>query len=288
MTVIAVAEACSLNSNGWYVDSGATSHMCNNKRMFVRFEGHHEVIALAGNQHINASGKGDVLIYNNNFEIVLQNVLFSSELQANFISVNKVVDCGLFAEFDEKKAVIKRADGTVVLKAERRNSMFIVNNDNPKERLCAVNNMNSVWHNRYGHLNFRSLYELSNKTMVKGLDVNNVYDQTCCKTCMLSKIHVLSFPKESTTQSTELLEIVHSDVCGPFREKSVGGAKYFVTFIDDKSRMIFVYFLKNKSEVFEKFKMFKTQVERQTGCRIKTLRTDNGCEYLNSQFDSFL
>lgn len=105
---------------------------------------------------------------------------------------------------------------------------------------------------------------------------------------MLSKIHVLSFPKESTTQSTELIEIRHSDVCGPFREKSVGGAKYFVTFIDDKSRMTFVYFLKNKSEVFQKFKMFITQVVRQTGCRIKTLRTDNGCEYLNSQFDSFL
>lgn len=100
--------------------------MCNNRKMFIRFEDHHEVIVLAGNQHINA--KGDVLIYNNNFEIVLKNVLFSSELHANFISVNKVVDSGLFAEFDEKKAVIKSADKIVVLKAERRH------NEKPTER----------------------------------------------------------------------------------------------------------------------------------------------------------
>jgi len=67
---------------------------------------------------------------------------------------------------------------------------------------------------------------------------------------MLSKIHGLPFPKESITKSNELLELVHADVCGPFRVSSLGGSRYFVTFIDDKSRRIFVYFIRNKPKFF--------------------------------------
>lgn len=69
---------------------------------------------------------------------------------------------------------------------------------------------------------------------------------------------------------------------------SLGGSRYFVTFIDDKSRRIFIYFMKTKSEVFGKFKIFKQEVERQTGKKIKILRSDNGREYINNQFDSYL
>lgn len=288
MTMLAAADTSCLNLRKWYVDSGATSHMCNDRSKFVSFQKHNEIIALAGNNYINAIGKGDVLIHHNNFEIILQNVLFSPELQANFISVNKAVDCGLNVKFDANGAVVQREDRTIVLNALRRDNMFVAT-DSATERNYAVNNISKVWHNRYGHLNYKSLHDLSNKKMVKGMNVNkNKNYQTNCKTCMLSKIHVLSFPKVSETITKELLEVVHSDVCGPFRIKSVGGAKYFVTFIDDKSRRIFVYFMKNKSEVFDKFKIYKAQVENQTGCKIKTFRTDNGREYVNSSFESYL
>ncbi len=84
------------------------------------------------------------------------------------------------------------------------------------------------------------------------------------------------------------LELVHSDVCGPMSVESVGGKKYFVTFIYDYSRCCDVYFLKYKSEVFEKFKEFEAAVTNETGTTIGTLRTDNGGEYLSAAFVDFL
>lgn len=67
-----------------------------------------------------------------------------------------------------------------------------------------------------------------------------------------------------------------------------GGAAYFITFIDDYSRYITVYVLKNKSDAFEVFKQYMALVEKQTGSKIKRLRSDNGREYVNKQFDDFL
>jgi len=84
------------------------------------------------------------------------------------------------------------------------------------------------------------------------------------------------------------LDLVHSDLCGPMSVSSVGGAKYFLTFIDDHSRKIYIYFLKNKSEVLEKFKSFKVFVEKQSGRKIKVLRTDNSREYINHEFKELI
>jgi len=81
---------------------------------------------------------------------------------------------------------------------------------------------------------------------------------------------------------------VRSDVCGPMPKKSLNGAKYYVTFIDDYTRKTCVFFLKTKAEVFDKFLLFKSLAENHTGQRLKILRTDNGTEYSNSRFMKYL
>ncbi|XP_021979499.1 uncharacterized protein LOC110875609 [Helianthus annuus] len=81
------------------------------------------------------------------------------------------------------------------------------------------------------------------------------------------------------------LELGHSDVFGPVKQASVKGLRYMVTFIDDFSRFTWVYFLKEKSEILEEFKLFKVEAERLTGNHVKCLRSDNGGEYLASTFD---
>ena len=73
-----------------------------------------------------------------------------------------------------------------------------------------------------------------------------------------------------------ILNYVHSDVWGPTRELSLGGSQYFVTFTNNCFRKVWVYCLKQKSEVFAKFKQWKVEVENQTGRKIKYLRIDNG------------
>lgn len=94
--------------------------------------------------------------------------------------------------------------------------------------------------------------------------------------------------KNTGTRASELLQLIHSDLCGPMETSSIGGARYYVTFIDDYSRKVSVYFMKSKSETLEKFKEFKNLVENETNKKIKTLRKDNGKEYVNNDFKLFL
>uniref|UniRef100_H3H9V7 Integrase catalytic domain-containing protein n=1 Tax=Phytophthora ramorum TaxID=164328 RepID=H3H9V7_PHYRM len=93
--------------------------------------------------------------------------------------------------------------------------------------------------------------------------------------------------KSSPNRAKQVLEVVHSDVCGPMQTPTFGGKRYFVTFIDDKSHFCVVYLLRNKSEVAAKFAEFVAFAETQTGKRVKTLRSDNGGEYTSGAMAKF-
>ena len=84
-----------------------------------------------------------------------------------------------------------------------------------------------------------------------------------------------------------ILDYIHTDVWGPTKTASLGGKHYFVTFVDDFSRRVWVYTMKSKDEVFETFLVWKKMVENQTRRKIKVLRSDNGTEYRNDQFSYF-
>ena len=86
----------------------------------------------------------------------------------------------------------------------------------------------------------------------------------------------------------EVLDLVHTDLCGPMSTSARGGYEYFITFIDDYSRYGYIYLMCHKSEVFEKFKEFKAKVENHHGRSIKSLRSDRGGEYLLGEFRQFL
>ncbi|GJU61803.1 retrotransposon protein, putative, ty1-copia subclass [Tanacetum coccineum] len=85
-------------------------------------------------------------------------------------------------------------------------------------------------------------------------------------------------------RAKDLLGLIHTDVCGPFKIMSRQGASYFVTFTDDFSRYGYVYLLKHKHKVFETFKVFQKEVENQLGKTIKSLRSYRGGEYMSQEF----
>jgi transposase InsO family protein len=108
-----------------------------------------------------------------------------------------------------------------------------------------------------------------------------------CKSCFQGKMARVAFSTRNGKHG-DLFGLIHSDVCGPFEENAIGGYRYYVTFIDDKSRYTFVYLIRTKSEVFEKFKTFEALVRNKYQKTIKILRSDNGGEYLSNDFDNFL
>ncbi|GJX55292.1 putative RNA-directed DNA polymerase [Tanacetum coccineum] len=108
-----------------------------------------------------------------------------------------------------------------------------------------------------------------------------------CESCISGKMTKKPF-NSNIERATDLLGLIHTDVCGPLRHVSRKGASYFLTFTDDFSRYGYVYLLKHKHEVFETFKVFKAEVELQLGKKIKALRSDRGGEYLSQEFKDYL
>lgn len=86
----------------------------------------------------------------------------------------------------------------------------------------------------------------------------------------------------------DVLEIIHSDVCGLMRHASASRKEYFVTFTDDNSRWCEVYFIKNKSGVLSKFKEYNMMAEKQSCHQIKALQSNNGTKFCNREFDTSL
>jgi len=107
--------------------------------------------------------------------------------------------------------------------------------------------------------------------MVNGMNLKKMPLHHVCEACIESKHQRTYFPKDETTRASKLLELVHSDVCGSMKTISYGGARYFVTFINDFSRKTHVYLLKAKGEVFDKFKAYTALVDNQIGMKIKSL-----------------
>nr|GFB07575.1 retrotransposon protein, putative, Ty1-copia subclass [Tanacetum cinerariifolium] len=104
-----------------------------------------------------------------------------------------------------------------------------------------------------------------------------------CVSCMSGKMARKPFSHQ-VERAKDLLGLIHTDVCGPFKIVSRQGASYFITFTNDFSRYGYVYLLKHKHEVFETFKVFQKEVENQLGKTIKSLRSDRGGEYMSQEF----
>ncbi|KAI5339351.1 hypothetical protein L3X38_018623 [Prunus dulcis] len=149
----------------------------------------------------------------------------------------------------------------------------------------GIEDKTELWHHRLRHISQKELQELHKQGLLE--DVSSC-KLDFCEYCVLGKQRKVSFTSNSAdNRSKEQLSYIHSDVWGPAPTKSNGGVRYFVTFMDDFSRKVWVYFMKQKSEIFAKFKEWKTEIENQTGRKIKYLRSDNGGEYTINEFTDY-
>ena len=145
-------------------------------------------------------------------------------------------------------------------------------------------NQTYLWHCRLGHINEKRIKKLHTDGLLESFDFES-YD--ACEACLMGKMTKAPFSGKGV-RASELLGLIHTDVCGPMSTDARGGYSYFITFTDDLSRYGYVYLMKQKSEAFEKFKEFQNEVENQLGKKIKALRSDRGGEYLSQEFDNHL
>jgi len=281
----------------WCLDSGCSSHACGNQNSFTDItETTRGELNLADNSAtaIEARGKVSLRIRERNRtkNIDLQDTLYVPDLRTNLLSVGKIADRGYTITFNKDAARVLDKDGDQVLTAKRMNGLYYVNPDGIEDCKTSVESQGASgtlvqWHRRLGHLNFKDLAEAARNGIYNDLDIEGATSNLECDVCPRGKMTRTPFPRKSKRVST-ILQLVHSDVCGPMRTESYGRAKYLVTFIDDCSRWCEVRFIKHKSEVFKEFVKVKSLLENQKDTKIKCLQTDNGTEYLSKEFSDYL
>jgi transposase InsO family protein len=276
--------------NVWYLDSGCSNHMTGQKEPFINIDSSFSSKVKLGNgEHVEVKGKGTIGVTTKHGRKVIHDTLYVPELDENLLSIGQLLEHGYSLNFENRECRIfdsKRRSVAVVKMTSNRSFPLSFNYEKNVSMMAREENDSCLWHRRLGHLNYESLKLLYQKKMVYGLP--RIEEKAgVCEGCVLGKHHRQPFPKEGAWRAKQALELVHTDVCGPMNTLSHGKNRYFVLFIDDFTRMTWVYFMRQKSEVFIIFKKFKAFVEKQSGRFIKMLRSDRGKEYTSNEFQKF-
>jgi transposase InsO family protein len=149
------------------------------------------------------------------------------------------------------------------------------------------NETTDLWHMRLSHVSYSKLAVIIKKSMLKGLPQLEVGTSIVCVGCQYGKAHQLPY-EEPKFKAKKPLELVNSDVFGLMKQAFISGMRYMMTFINDFSRYVWVYFQKEKSKTFLKFQEFKSAAKTKIGEKIHSLHTDNGGEYTSDEFFNFL
>ncbi|GJT91877.1 retrotransposon protein, putative, ty1-copia subclass [Tanacetum coccineum] len=200
-------------------------------------------------------------------------------------------DDGFVNRFDDNNVISVSKDNLVYFMAVPRDGIFEIDmscsNTNDSSMYAITNkrakiNLDSslLWHCRLGHISKKRIEKLQHDGLLNSIDIESLGK---CVSCLSGKMARKPYSHQ-VERAKDLLGLIHTDVCGPFRIVSRQGASYFVTFTDDFSRYGYVYLLKHKHEVFETFKVFQKEVENQLGKTIKSLRSDRGGEYMSQEF----
>ena len=284
VAVVSEVNLVDSNPKEWWLDTGATRHVCSDRNAFSKLELHEqgEKLYMGNSATSEVKGKGTIFLkMTSGKELKLTNVLFVPDIRKNLISGSLLCTHGFKMVIESQKVILSK-NGIFVGKGYVKDSMFkmnviaIKNNDINKEKSSAyMLESSNLWHGRLGHVNFESLRRLIHLDHIPTFNINSKHK---CETCVEAKQTRTSF--KSVERSSEPLELIHSDLCDLKFAQTRGGNKYFVTFIDDSTKFCYVYLLKSKDEAIEKFAMYKNEVENQLNKKIKRVRSDRGGEYI--------
>jgi len=234
----------------WYVDSACTRHMAIDENLFVTLDRSDRTKVKLGNGAlVEAHGRGSVKFPTDEGTKIINDVLYVPNLTQNLLSVAQLLHKNYSLNFKDKQCVIYDPKGCEVAKISMIDNSFPISCYSIDT--CSFNVELSdtwLWHKRFGHYNLSSLVYMQSKGMV--LEVPKIdMCRDVCESCQFGKMHRRSFPKGSLWRAKEKLELVHTDLCGPMRTASLSGNKYFVLFVDDLTRMTWVYFLSSKLNI---------------------------------------
>lgn len=267
----------------WIIDSGASIHMTGNLSFFTSFNPRHTgYVTIANGKSIPIKGKGSVKLFietaDEPFAILIKDVAYVPDLRVNLISVselNKSHDSVLF----EKGTCFLKVDNSFMKIGRFTNTNYELLEAKAGEQalLCA-----HEMHLKMAHRNLRDIRRQKNH----GLPLTRCNCSDECDACIKGKFTKLPFSHSEKPENP--LDVIVSDLCGPFKTQSINGSKYFMTFVDVRTDFTTVYFLKHKSEATNLVKNYIEFIKTQLARKMKVFRSDGGGEYVNKELEEYL
>ncbi|GJU02316.1 NIN-like protein, partial [Tanacetum coccineum] len=279
-----IIELFSFPTKSWVYDTSCGTHICNTK---------HGLGGVRKLKQVEANGSFD-LVLPNGLVICLDNCHYAPSILRGVVSVHRLVENGFVQRFTDFGISVSK-NNVHYFNAIPSNGIYEIDMHNLVPNVNSIYNVSTkrakhnldstyLWHCRLAHISKKRIERLQHEGFLKSID-DKSFDQ--CVSCLSGNMTRKSFPHRPE-RVTDLLGIIHTDVCGLLRHVSKQGASYFITFTNDYSRYGYVYLLKHKHEVFETFKVFKNEMENQLGKTIKALRSDRGGEYIIQEFKDYL
>jgi len=276
----------------WYYDIGRYEHIINNKSFLKDFKKEKVYLRCANNSVIEFEGYGSYEFCINDYKFNLKRVLYSEKVNKNLFSAIELAKLGIISIIkplnDEKvRLELRNIKNKHIGYFESNNYnqfkmevLYKVNNNSfKKKEILSVDKTDNIskeiWHRRLGHFYQNNLN--------KYLEMHNIKSPLCID-CKISKMKRIAHNGEPP-KAKEKLEVIHSDISGPVNP-SIDNKKYFITFMDEFSRKVWIFTLKSKSEapdiIIDFFKYLNNQFKELS---IKKFRTDGGKEYKNKKIN---
>ena len=279
----------------WVIDSGASRHITPffADLTFVRPLDEPIFIACGNGSIAKGTHLGRVELINivgSEVErLVIKNVVYAEDFTDRLLSIKHAAKNGINFNFSGDACSITKDDVMVAQANCRGPGLYILEADlcTPFEHglVSRTQTTPQLWHRRFGHLGYDNLAKLQSKQMVDGLDVTaddfKAAGSGVCEPCISAKQTRLPSP-QSASDSSQPLQLLHMDLCGPMPVQSVGGSQYFITFLDDFSKLAVVVPVARKHHTADIIVEVITLLETQIGYKVRAVRSDNGGEYVNN------
>nr|GEV02583.1 hypothetical protein [Tanacetum cinerariifolium] len=255
----------------WYLDSGCSKHMTEDRSQLTNFVDKFLGTVKFSNDHVEKiMGYGDYHIGN----VTILRVYFIDRLGHNLFSIGQFCDLDLEVVFRQHTCLIRNLEGVDLLFGSQGNNLYTLSlGDMMMSSLVCLFSKASktkswLWHRRLSHLNFGAINNLARQGLVRGLSKLKFQKDHLCSACAMGKSKKKSHKPKSEDTNQEKLYLLHMDLCGPMRVKSVNGKKYILVIVNDYSRFTWVKCLSSKDEALDfiiKFlKMIQVDISHET------------------------
>src|SRR5882724_4329012 len=313
--VRAYSTRSATNSPTIIIDSGTTSHIHSNRADFKSLKSSSSgLINGFGEGSRTIEGRSEALLLaqlptGGRSHLKLQSTCYVPNSTPTLISDPRLDDADCYTLFGNGRCVtFKNQDDGKLLQESMTKGKVIFTGTKGADRLYHLDTprqskefsysvtrspMSKLeqLHYSLGHLNYQAIKAMVRKGLIKGIKLSKKelsITPPMCASCAKGKATRASFPASKSGHANKVLGLVHSDLWGPAPVQTITGTRYVITFTDDKSRWVWVAFLKCKSEAFTAFKEWLIFAEKQTGQQLYIFRSDNGGEFLTKEWRQML